>query len=112
MENTIHEISLAKLVKIRLMNKSGEIFDEFEMKAGANLWVFLRKKGLPIGSACSGVGVCGACDIKVIHSTSSAVSSQNNFERETLLKNSKSLEHRLACLSRVFQDITIQADYW
>ena len=103
---------LAKIVKISLMNKSGEIFDEFNIRAGSNLWVFLRKRGLPIGAACSGVGVCGACNVKIIHMSPNSLSIQNNFEKETLQKNNKTQNERLACLTRVFQDITLQAEYW
>ena len=103
---------LSKSVKIILLNKSGNKIDEFFMRAGANLWVFIRKRGLPIGAACSGVGVCGACNIKVITNNPNAVSEQNDFEKNTLLKNNKLIENRLACLCRVFSDLTIQADYW
>lgn len=104
--------NLSNTVKIILLNKAGVKIDEFLMRAGANLWVFIRKRGLPIGAACSGVGVCGACNIKVISDDPNAVSLQNDFEKETLTKNNKLLEYRLACLCRVFSDLTIQADYW
>ncbi|MBX9838644.1 MAG: hypothetical protein K2X69_10075, partial [Silvanigrellaceae bacterium] len=68
---------LSNSVRIILLNKSGHKIDEFFMRAGANLWVFIRKRGLPIGAACSGVGVCGACNIKVITNNPNAVSEQN-----------------------------------
>ena len=103
---------LAKSIKVTLINKSGNKIDEFNMRAGTNLWVFLRKRGLPIGAACSGVGVCGACNIKIHSDDPESVSIQNDFEKETLLKNNKLSDHRLACLCRVFSDITVQADYW
>lgn len=112
MEDAPNSNDLAIIVKVTLLNKSGEIFDEFNMRAGANLWVFLRKRGLPIGSACSGVGVCGACNVKIIRTSPQAISSQTNFEKETLEKNKKPQQERLACLSRIFHDITIQAEYW
>ena len=107
-----YQKDLSKSVKVILLNKSGIIIDEFFMKAGANLWVFIRKRGIPIGSACSGVGVCGACNIKILIDNPTAISTQNEFEKETLSKNNKSIDNRLACLCRVFSDLTIKADYW
>lgn len=101
-----------QFVTITLVNKAGDKFDEFNMRAGTNLWVFLRKRGLPIGAACSGVGICAACNIKILTKNTDAISKQNEFEKQTLLKNNKSTDNRLACLCRVFTDITVQADYW
>jgi ferredoxin len=99
-------------VKITLFNKSGNRIDEFDMRQGTNLWVFLKKRGLPIGSACSGVGVCGACHLKINSSEKNAVSEQNEFEKNTLIKNQKPSTERLACLCRVFKNVEVQADYW
>ncbi len=112
MEKVPSQDILAKSIKITLINKSGYKIDEFNMRAGTNLWVFLRKRGVPIAAACSGVGVCGACNLKIKSNEPNAVSTQNDFEKETLLKNKKSSDYRLACLCRVFLDITVQADYW
>lgn len=105
---------LKKIVTVTILNKQGQQIDQFEMRGGMNLWVFLRKRGLPIGSACSGVGVCGACHIKVIEneSRSESLSPKNDFERNTLARNDKPDSERLACLCRVYADVTIQADYW
>lgn len=112
MEKIPSQKILENSVTITLINKSGNKIDEFNMRAGTNLWVFLRKRGLPIGAACSGVGVCGACSVKIIFEEPNAISKQNDFEKETLLKNNKFLENRLACLCRVFSNVTVQADYW
>jgi ferredoxin len=112
MEKVPSSTILSKLVKVTVLNKNGKKIDEFFMRGGTNLWVFIRKRGLPIGSACSGVGVCGACDIKVNERTPSSTSTKNNFEQETLKRNNKSEDSRLACLCRVYNDIEIQADYW
>ncbi len=102
----------SRQVKVTILNKNGDKIDEFFMRGGMNLWVFLRKQGLPIGSACSGVGVCGACCVSVKGVGSECVSLQNEFEKETLLRNGKSSHLRLACLCRVYTDIGVQADYW
>lgn len=105
---------LKKTVTITVLNKQGNQIDQFEMRGGMNLWVFLRKRGLPIGSACSGVGVCGACHVKVIGENLNLnnLSLKNDFERGTLARNQKPDSDRLACLCRVYGDVTIQADYW
>lgn len=103
---------LKKIVFVTVLNKDGHKIDEFEMRGGMNLWVFLRKRGLPVGSACSGVGVCGACNIKVVGKKSNSLSPKNDFERSTLERNQKPDTERLACLCRVYDDVTVQADYW
>ena len=103
---------LSQNISVRLFNKAGQKIDEFTMRAGSNLWVFLRKRGHPIGSACSGVGVCGACHVTVHSSPNVQVTLQNEFERETLSRNNIPIEQRLACLCRVFSDIDVSAEYW
>lgn len=100
------------MFKVKFLNKNGNKIDEFSIRKGTNLWVFIRKRGLPIGAACSGVGVCAACHLKVVEGTPGATSEQNEFERNTLKNNNKHPSDRLACLCRVYGDITVQADYW
>lgn len=103
-----------KTVTIRLLNKSGDVFDSFEMRSGTNLWVFIRKRGHAIGAACSGVGVCAACAVQIKESTQpDAVSPITDFEKESLARHGKTEpDYRIACLVRVFGDLTVQADYW
>jgi Na+-transporting NADH:ubiquinone oxidoreductase subunit NqrF len=103
---------LSTTVNVTLINKNGEKIDEFKMKSGSILWVFIRKRGFPIGSAWSGVGVCGACNIKIVSNNDESTSEQTPFEKETLSKNNKNSEDRLACLCRVYNNIVVQADYW
>lgn len=99
-------------VTVKLINKKGEEIDAFQMRAGLNLWVFIRKRGHPIGAACSGVGVCAACDVTVVEGSATALTPQNDFERENLRRHGKPETSRLACLVRVFEDVSVQADYW
>src|SRR5438093_754936 len=101
-------------IEVCVYNKNNKLFKKFSMRKGSNLWVWLRKNGLPIGSACSGVGVCGACHI-TIYSTDPAVNSispQTEFERSTLCRNGKNPEERLACLTRVYDNLSIKASSW
>lgn len=110
--NSPPERNFSKMVQVKLFGKLGQQIDSFEMRAGSNLWVVLRKRGHAIGSACSGVGVCGACDVSLASNVSLSVTPQNDFERDTLLRNGKTPDQRLACLCRVFSDIEVSADYW
>lgn len=107
------EGAFQKMVRVRLQKKSGEEFDSFEMRSGMNLWVFIRKRGHPIGSACSGVGVCAACAVRVVsQQDDTALSAASDFEKQNLQKHGCGEDQRMACLSRVFGDVTVQADYW
>lgn len=112
MEDLPSQNNLNHFVVITVLNKAGEQIDQFTIRSGANIWVFLRKRGLPIGSACSGVGVCGACSLKISSTHSNAVSEKNLFEIETLKRNGKSPQERLGCLCRIYHDVTVQSDYW
>lgn len=52
-------------IDVTVYTKQNAVLKKFSMRKGGNLWVWLRKNGVPIGSACSGVGVCGACTVSV-----------------------------------------------
>lgn len=99
-------------IRVIVSGLNGNIKSTFEMRKGSNLWVFLRKNNLNIGASCSGVGVCGACDVRISCSEAGAVNPKNEFESETLSRNSKAENHRLACLCRIYGDIEVTADYW
>jgi ferredoxin len=103
---------LNSLIKVTVLDKNCNKLKEFSMRKGSNLWVYLRKNGLPIGSACSGVGVCAACDVKLTILSQDSVSEQNDFEKQSLIRNNKNDNNRLACMCRVYHDISVQADYW
>ena len=87
---------LNKKVKITILNKKGEKINEFFLRGGSNLWVFIRKFKIPIGSACSGVGVCGACCVTIKSTGNNAISPKNEFEKNTLQKNNISPDLRLS----------------
>ena len=86
-----------KLVKVSLVSSSGQVFGQIEMRSNTNLWVNLRKQGIPIGASCSGVGVCAACDFKVLDGEE-GLSSKTPFETQSLSRNNKQESSRLACL--------------
>lgn len=99
-------------IEISIFNKKDELVKTLSVRKGSNLWVMLRKNNVPIGSACSGVGVCGACCITPLTPNQDALSIQSEFERNTLIKNGKTSHARLGCLTRVYDNISIKADYW
>jgi len=105
------ESAFPRTVKVTCKGKSGVQFKEFTVRGGLNLWVFLRKNGVPIGAACSGVGVCAACNVRV--SPANNVTAANDFERSSLVSHGHDADaERLACLCRLLGDITVTADYW
>ncbi len=101
-----------KLVLVSVLNHSGQKIKEFYMRRGLNLWVFLRKHGLPIGSSCSGVGVCGACSVFIQENKPNSLSPITEFEISCLSRNLKKAGMRIACLCRVYEDIEVSSDYF
>lgn len=111
MRPSFDEATFSRTVTVRCRTRDGRLVREFPLRAGLNLWVFLRKHGLPIGAACSGVGVCAACHVEV--TPPEAVSPAGEFERGSLSRNGKDpARQRLACLCRVVGDVEVVADYW
>jgi ferredoxin len=99
-------------VTVTILNSKGNKIKEFSIRGGSNLWVFLRKNKVPIGSSCSGVGVCGGCDVKISSQRTECVSPVSDLEKETLSRNHKSNDLRLSCLCRVYEDICVKSNYW
>ena len=95
---------------VTLQSKQGEILHTLSVRKGSNLWVVLRKHNIPVGASCSGVGVCGACDVHIVRGKTRA--EQNDFESQTLARNHKAPDARLACLCRISEDISVTAEYW
>ena len=112
MEKVPDKDILNKKVKVTVLNSKGNQIKEFLIRGGSNLWVYLRKNKVPIGSSCSGVGVCGGCDVKISSEHQECVSPISEFEKETLSRNHKADGLRLSCLCRVYEDMTVQSDYW
>lgn len=90
-----------------LVVRSGSPELKLRMRRGLLLWSQLRKAGLPIGSSCSGVGVCGACAVKVIKGHEN-LQVEEEFERDVKVRNKIPGARRVACLVRVWGDATIQ----
>lgn len=104
--------SKSEKIKIDLIRSTGQHFKTLVVRKGANLWVSLRRFGVPVGASCSGVGVCGKCGVEIKSSTHNSVSAATELEQHTRERQGLSNEVRLACLCRVMEDVTISADYW
>lgn len=95
---------------VRVYQADGQFVREFETRKGLNLWYLLRREGLPIGSSCTGVGVCGACAVRVKELDSSQHSHlepPGSFEDRTRIQNNIPETFRIACLVRVFGDLEV-----
>ncbi|MEN9825009.1 MAG: hypothetical protein RI953_754 [Pseudomonadota bacterium] len=104
--------AVSEMVKVELRKKTGEFFKSIEVRRGVNLWVALRRFGIPVGASCSGVGVCGKCAVKLVSADENSLSEKSDFETQTLEKQGIDQHLRLSCLCRINQDVTISADYW
>ncbi|NBW83071.1 (2Fe-2S)-binding protein [bacterium] len=104
--------AVSEMVNVELRKKTGEFFKTLQIRRGLNLWVALRRFGIPVGASCSGVGVCGKCAIRLVSSDANALSEKSEFETQTLNKQGIDEDLRLSCLCRVNQDVTVSADYW
>lgn len=99
---------MSNRISIELKSRSQEGKDrQIDARKGTNLWYQLRKNGVPIGAACSGVGVCAACAIHIDTCPEGSISPETPFETESKSRNAIPKELRLACLVRVWDDITV-----
>lgn len=99
-------------IKIEIYRRTGELLKSFSVRKGTNLWVALRRFGIPIGSSCSGVGVCGKCVVEITNVSHDAVNSPSELETYTIERQGLHSSSRLACLCRVAGDVSVRADYW
>lgn len=78
--------------QVKIVSSKKEVLKEFEARLNSLLWVELRKKRIPIGSSCSGVGICNACEVEV-----------SNEDGTQVVK---------ACLYRVQKNVEVTCRYW
>jgi ferredoxin len=104
--------SKSEKITIELYRRTGELLKAIRVRKGTNLWVALRRFGVPIGASCSGVGVCGKCAVEITRSTDCAVNTPSELEQHTVDRQGLPPHLRLACLCRVTDNVSIQADYW
>jgi len=93
--------------KIRLQPQNREL----EAFKKANLLQFLHSKGVPVGSACGGRGLCASCKVTVI-SGEKNLSKPNDRETELAQRNNLQRSERISCQCKVLGDIEITTSYW
>jgi len=104
--------SKSEKIKVELYRRTGELLKSISVRKGTNLWVALRRFGIPIGASCSGVGVCGKCAVEITQPDEGAVTLRTELEQSTIERQGLPVTSRLACLCRVNGDVSIQAEYW
>jgi ferredoxin len=104
--------SSADKITIELRKKSGEIFKTISARRGVNLWVLLRRYGVPVGASCSGVGVCGKCAVRAVSPQAGSITGKTEFESQTIQRQGLADDLRLTCLCRAQGDLVLTADYW
>lgn len=104
--------SKTEKIKVELYRRTGELFRSISVRRGSNLWVILRRFGVPIGASCSGVGVCGKCAVEFTAVSQSAVNEASELEQMTIERQGLPDTVRLACLCRVNENVSLRADYW
>jgi len=73
------------------------------VESGGNLFECLRQQGLPVQSACGGMGTCGKCRVKFLENPPPPkASEQAHLNNEVLAQGV-----RLACLHPVEQDLVL-----
>ena len=98
---------MTERITITLQDRHTAKATTIEARSGSNLWHLLRKHGIPIGSSCSGVGVCSSCAIEVHAAETDAISSETPFETQSKERNQVDPTKRISCLVRVWKNITV-----
>lgn len=99
-------------ITVELRRKSGEIIKSISFRKGTNLWVALRRFGVPVGASCSGVGVCGKCAVTISPESAEVVNPRTELENQTLNRQGLDEKQRLSCLCRLQGDVVVSAEYW
>lgn len=76
-----------------------------------NLLRFLHRRGVPVGSACGGKGLCASCKVIVLKNTEN-LSRPNDRELDLAERNRLPKNERIACQVKVLGDIEITTSYW
>jgi ferredoxin len=79
------------------------------VRRGGRMLAAIVRAGAPIGRACEGRGVCGACRIRPLSGTLSPLTAE---EAEALSRAGASPDERLACRARLYSDAEITCAAW
>lgn len=82
---------------------------ELDAAPGARALGLILRAGLPIGRACEGRLVCGACRVRVRHG---ALHTPEDEEAAALARIGAAPGERLACAARVMGDVELWCAAW
>ncbi len=80
-----------------------------EAEPGWTVLEAARAAQVPLGAACDGDGICGACAVQVLVG---APTKEGSLERRTKHANGVRPTLRLACLMTTRKPLTVTTDYW
>ena len=80
-----------------------------EVPKGTRLIDAVRQAGLPIARSCGDELLCSLCGVEILEGR---VGRESRVERRAKTMNRTRPELRLACAIRVYDDLTLTADYW
>jgi ferredoxin len=84
---------------------------EVQVPRGARLISAVRRAGLPLASACGAEGLCGRCGVEIVDG-SETLSPEAADEQRAKRRNRIDPRMRLACRTRVRENVTLRALYW
>ncbi len=77
----------------------------------ANLMIAALRAGLPVGSSCSGQGICNKCVMK-IETGGANLSAPGPLEQALKERENFADAQRVSCQSKVLGDVTVSTTYW
>ena len=80
-----------------------------DVAPGTTVLQAARAAGVPLGAACDGDGICGACAVRVLDGPTGR---PGPLERQTKAANGVAADLRLACLVPVRGDLRVTTTYW
>jgi 2Fe-2S ferredoxin len=80
-----------------------------DVAPGTTVLQAARAAGVPLGAACDGDGICGACAVRVLDGRAGR---EGALERRTKLANGVAADLRLACLIPARGDLRVTTAYW
>lgn len=93
---------------IRIVHGNNE--DIVQLPEGASPFEAIRALVPDFGHACNGKGTCGKCRIRVADAFRDALSPPSDAECHLLGEAQVSGGHRLACLVRIYADVTLEVE--
>ena len=102
---------IGAMPRMKLRMTHAQRIEELEAPRKSNLLRVLQSKGISIGSACGGKGICASCKVTVIDGAQN-LSHPNEVEEGLAERNNLQRNERISCQTTVLGDIEITTGYW